>query len=130
MGKITAKHVGDMLFEVKVGEHTIQMDVPESMGGSDRAMTPPQVTIASLSGCIAAFVTNYLKNAGLDTTGLSVDTEFEKTEAPACLTNIKVKINVPNADIEARRSAILKVASGCPVHNTLCHTDAVTIEII
>ncbi|HNT29342.1 MAG TPA: OsmC family protein [bacterium] len=129
MATITAKHAGDMLFDVTVGKHTIQMDVPDSMHGKDRAMTPPQVTIASLAGCIAAFVTNYCRNAGIDATDLSVDVSFDKTEQPSCLTNMKATIHIPHGDIAGRENAILKVANSCPVHYTLCHTDSIAIAL-
>lgn len=129
MAKLTAKHMGDMLFEVETNGHKVDMDVPESMGGKGRAMSPPQVTMASLGGCIAAFVTNYCKNVGIDTTYISVDVEFEKGDHPACLKDIKATINIPHGDIAGREQAILKVASSCPVDYTLCHTDSVDIVV-
>jgi len=35
MGKITTHHKGDMLFESKIGSHSIAIDVPSAMGGSE-----------------------------------------------------------------------------------------------
>jgi uncharacterized OsmC-like protein len=129
MANISAKHVEDMLFEVEVGKHKIRMDVPASMDGKDRALTPPQLMIASLAGCIAAFVTHYCRNVGIDTTDLAVDVAFEKSDQPACLNNIKTTIRIPHGDIAGREKAILKVAYSCPVHYTICHTDDIAIEL-
>jgi putative redox protein len=127
MGKITTYHKGDMLFESKIGNHSIVIDVPDSMGGSDRGATPPQIFIASLGSCIGAFVANYCNNVGIDTTDLNVDVSFEKVEDPTRLTNVKVQVNVPNGDISGREKALLRVAGHCPVHETICTLEDVDI---
>ena len=36
MPSITTYYKGDMLFESQIGKHTITIDVPPAMGGSDR----------------------------------------------------------------------------------------------
>jgi len=127
MGKITTYHKGDMLFESEIGNHSIVIDVPDSMGGSDRGATPPQIFIASLGSCIGAFVANYCNNVGIDTTDLSVDVSFEKVEDPTRLTDVKVQVNVPNGDISGREKALLRVAGHCPVHETICTLEDVDI---
>ncbi len=127
MAKITTYYKGDMLFESKIGNHSMVIDVPDSMGGSDRGPTPPQVFIASLGSCIGAFVANYCNNVGIDTTDLSVDVSFEKVEDPTRLTNVKVEVNVPNGKIKGREKALLRVAGHCPVHETICTLDNVDV---
>ena len=129
MGNIKIKYKGDMLFETTIGKHTIKIDVPDAMNGKDRGMTPPQLFLASLSSCIAAFIANYCNNAGIDTTDMSVDMDFEKKGEPARFTDLKIKLHLPNGDYAAREKAILKVAEHCPVHETLHSFDGLTIEI-
>jgi putative redox protein len=129
MAKITTDYKGDMLFESKIGNHSLVIDVPASMGGTDRGPTPPQVFVASLGSCIAAFVANYCNNVGLDTTGLTVDVSFDKVEDPTRLANVKVDVNLPNADTKGREKAILRVAGHCPVHETICTLEDVDIVI-
>jgi putative redox protein len=129
MAKITTVYKGDMLFESKIGNHSLVIDVPDSMGGTDRGPTPPQIFIASLGSCIAAFVANYCNNVGLDTTGMSVDVSFEKVEDPTRLVNVVVDVNLPNADTKGREKAILRVAGHCPVHETICTLEEVDIVI-
>ena len=130
MGKITTYHKGDMLFESKMGEHGINIDVPPSMGGSDRGPTPPELFVASLGSCVAAFVTNYCGKAGIDTTDLSVDVTFDKAEDPTRLVNLKIKVNVPHGDCSKRKQAILRVAEHCPVHQTISTLEDIEIEIV
>ena len=47
MAKITTYYKGDMLFESKLGNHSVIIDVPAGMGGQDRGPTPPELFIAS-----------------------------------------------------------------------------------
>lgn len=129
MATITTVYKGDMLFESKIGNHSLIIDVPDSMGGTDRGPTPPQVFIASLGSCIAAFVAHYCNNVGLDTTDMSVDVSFEKVEDPTRLTDVVVDVKLPNADTKGREKAILRVAGHCPVHETICTLENVDIVI-
>lgn len=129
MNKISTVLKDDMLFETQLGTHRVQIDVPPSMGGQDRGPTPPEFFIASLGSCVAALVANYCNNANLDTTDLSVDVTFDKVEDPSRLTNVKVIIHLPNADVNGREKAILRVAERCPVHETICSMDTVEISL-
>lgn len=129
MATINTIHKGDMLFETQLGRHSVLIDVPPTMGGTDRGPTPPEFFVASLGSCVAALVANYCKNAGLDATGLSVDVDFDKVEDPARLTNVKVLIHLPHADVNGREKAILRVAERCPVHETICSMDTVKISL-
>jgi uncharacterized OsmC-like protein len=127
MAKITTYYKGDMLFESKIGNHSISIDVPASMGGTDRGPTPPQIFVASLGSCIGAFVANYCNNAGIDITDMTVDVTFEKLEDPTRLANVKVDVNLPHGDIAHREKALLRVAGHCPVHETICTLEDVDI---
>ncbi len=132
MATITTEYKGDMLFESGAGRHRITIDVPESMGGKDRGLMPPQLFIISLGSCVGAFVAKYAEEHGMNTEGLSVDVDFEKTDHPTRLTNIKVRIKIPNADCseECKREALLKVAEHCPVHETIETIDKIAFDIV
>jgi len=133
MGKITTTYKGDMLFEGTIGAHKVLSDVPGPWGGQDRAPTPPELFIASLGSCVAAFVAHYCEQAGLDSEGLTVDVTFDKVPDPTRLENIAVVVNLPNADISKRRNALLRVCEHCVVHETVCRisdTDDVTTTVM
>lgn len=130
MAQITTHYKGEMLFESKMGNHTLTIDVPASMGGTDRGPTPPELFIASLGSCIAAFVADYAKRANLDATDMSVDLSFEKAEDPLRLVNLKATVRMPNAACGPRESAIRRVAEHCPVHQTISTLEGIEIEII
>lgn len=130
MGTIKTVYKGDMLFESKLGNHSLLIDVPPGMGGSDRAPTPPDIFVASLGSCVAAFVANYCQQAGIDATDMSVDVSFDKVENPTRLVNLAVTIIVPNAECENRRKAMQRVAEHCPVHETIGSMHDVEMKIL
>jgi putative redox protein len=130
MAKITTTYKGDMLFETPLGSHTLVTDVPAPMGGKDRAPTPPQIFVASLSTCVGAMVTNYCQNNGIDVEGLTVDVDFEKTDSPTRLTDLKITINMPNGDYIDREKAIRRVAEHCPVHETIISIESMEIAMV
>jgi uncharacterized OsmC-like protein len=129
MARVSTTYKGEMLFETQLGRHNVLIDVPPSMGGNDRGPTPPEFFVASLGSCVAALVANYCNNAAIDITDLSVDVEFDKAEDPTRLTNVKVLIHLPHADLNGREAAILRVAERCPVHETICSMDSVEISM-
>ncbi len=130
MAIITTAYKGDMLFETTMGNHTIQIDVPAAMGGSDRGPTPPELFIASLGSCIGAFAANYCQNSGIDTRDMTVDFSFDKADDPVRLINLKATVNLPYGDCQRREKAILRVAEHCPVHETITALQGIQIELV
>lgn len=130
MATITTIYKGGMLFESKVGKHTVTIDVPPDMGGVDRAPTPPQFFVVSLGSCVAAFIATYCQQTGIDATDLAVDVAFDKVENPTRLSNLKISVKLPHADCQARKNALLRVAQHCPVHETIDTLEGIQIEIL
>ena len=129
MGKITTTYKGDMLFESKMGNHTLLIAGPAIMGGKDRNPTPPQLFIASLGSCVGAFVADYCGRAGIDTREMTVDVSFNKVENPTRLVDLKVIINLPHGDCTKREKALLRVAEHCPVHETITTLQGIEIVV-
>jgi putative redox protein len=129
MPTITTTYLGDMHFETTMGTHRLLVDVPASMGGQDRAPTPPELFVASLGSCVAAFVASYCERTGLDDRDLAVDVSFEKVEDPTRLTNLHVTVKLPNTECHDRTAAIRRVAEHCPVHETVTTFSGVEFEI-
>jgi putative redox protein len=130
MPSITTRYLGDMTFESTVGSHRMVIDVPTSMGGADRGPTPPELFVASLGSCVAAFVAQYCERTGLDTTDLAVDVAFEKAEDPTRLINLQVTIRLPHAECHDREAAIRRVAEHCPVHASIASFDGLIFQIL
>jgi putative redox protein len=119
MPKITTVYKGDMLLENRLGNHTVLVDVPQRLGGSDRGPIPSELFAASLGSCISALVADHCRRSGIDVEGMSVDVAYDKLDNPLRFASIKVTIDLPGADSETKRRAVLDVAERCPVHNTI-----------
>lgn len=130
MAKITTVYKGDMLFESKIGNHSVTIDVPEGMGGSDRGPMPPQLFVASLGSCIGAFVAQYCENNGIDDEGMAVEITFDKADDPTRLVNLRATVKLPKGDCSKRVKAIERVAQHCPVHSTISTMRGLEIEIL
>jgi uncharacterized OsmC-like protein len=130
MATITTHYKGNMLFDTVIGKHTLTIDVPADMGGTDRGPQPPQLFIASLGSCIGAFVAQYAERVGMDASGMTVDLSFEKVADPTRLTNLKATVKLPNAECGQRVNAMHKVAEHCPVHETILTMQGLEIEIL
>ncbi|MGC9393498.1 MAG: OsmC family protein [Anaerolineae bacterium] len=130
MATITTHYKGDMLFESQIGKHTLTIDVPPSMGGSNRGPIPPELFVASLGSCIGAFVAQYCENNGIDDTGMTVDLTFEKASDPTRLVDLKATVNLPKGDCAKRVRAIERVAEHCPVHATIKTMENLEITIL
>ncbi|MDI9547720.1 MAG: OsmC family protein [Chloroflexota bacterium] len=130
MGKISTYYKGDMLFESEMGNHKLVIDVPPAMGGRDRGPTPPEVFVASLGSCVAAFVAQYCERNGVNTADLSVDVAFDKADDPSRLVNLKDTVNLPHGECKQRKAALQRVAEHCPVHETISTLGGIEIEIL
>ena len=130
MATITTFYKGDMLFESQIGKHKITIDVPATMGGDDRGPMPPQLFIASLGSCIGAFVAQYCEKNGIDDTSMTVDLTFEKAADPTRLVNLSATVKLPNGDCGKRMKAIERVATHCPVHETISTMEGLKFEIL
>lgn len=130
MAKITTYYKGDMLFESRLGDHSIVVDVPPSMGGKDRGPTPPELFVASLGSCVGAFVAQYCGRSGVDAQDMTVDVTFDKADNPTRLINLKVHVDLPHGECADRERAIRRVAEHCPVHETIVTLEGIEIDIV
>jgi len=130
MGKITTYYKNDMLFESKLGDYSLIIDVPPAMGGQGRGPTPPEIFIASLGSCVGALVAQFCNRGNIVTEGMTVDVTFNKVDNPTRLTDIKVRVNLPFGECENRAEALRRVAKHCPVHETIETLDGIDFEIV
>jgi len=132
MPTITTEYKGDALFETELGSHTLKIDVPESMGGKDRAPMPPQLFIASLGSCVGVLVRDFCTHHGLDPEGLKIGVDYEFAKHPNRMTDVVVNVDLPNAhcDDDCTRKALEHVAEHCPVHETIATLNEVKFNIV
>lgn len=122
MARLTARHTAGAAFNIECRGHTVVTDQPESNGGQDSGMTPPEFFAGSMAGCIGFYVAKYCQQAGIATDGLRVDCDWAVSEdSPRRIGEITIDVILP-ALPEKRRKAIERVAASCLIHATL-HSD-------
>jgi len=129
MARLTATFKSGAAFDIACRGHSIVMDQPESNGGEDSGMTPPEFFAGSLAGCIGFYVVKYCQQAGIDTDGLKVDCDWSVAEdAPRRIGELTIDVVLPGLP-EKRRKAVERVASSCLIHATLHQTPDININL-
>lgn len=129
MPTITTAYRGDMSFETRTDGHTLVIDVPAGMGGKGRGPTPPELFVASLGSCVAAYVAAYCERTGPDARELAVDVSFAKAEDPTRLIDLSITVRLPHAECGDQQAAIRRVAEHCPVHETINTLSQIRFEV-
>ena len=85
MAQVSIEYRGDMLLRATAGNHMLYVDLPATVGGKDRGMTPTELFAASLGACMAAVVSVFCRNSNIDNAGMTVEVTYDKREKPKCL---------------------------------------------
>jgi uncharacterized OsmC-like protein len=130
MERAEIKYIGGKKFSAQNRTHTVIIDQPEDSGGQDNGPTPPELFIDSLGSCIGVYVLAFCKNTGVNPDGMKIILDWEKaTDKPARIKKINARIELPKADVGARKAALLKVAESCLIHETIKHQPEINIEL-
>jgi putative redox protein len=130
MAKITTRYKGDMLFESKLGNHSLLIDMPSGMGGADRGPQPSELFIAALASSIGAAVADHCTRLSLDTRAMTVDLQFNEVGDPTRLANLQVTIRLPHCACAGQEQAILHLAEHCLIYETLVNRNGIQIELV
>lgn len=124
------KYIDGKKFMAQNRTHAVIIDQPKEGGGEDQGPTPPELFIDSLGSCIGVYVLAFCKNTGLNPNGMKIILEWEKaSDKPTRIKSINVRIELPKADVGVRKTALLKVAESCLVHETIKHLPEINIEL-
>jgi putative redox protein len=123
------EHLREVQFQIKIRNHTLVSDQPESNGGYDEGPTPPEFLLASLGSCAAYYAAEYLKARKLSTEGLRVHVSAEKAKAPARLAKFQIDIEVAGPLEPRHYEGLHRAAEACLIHATLTHPPEIRIAI-
>lgn len=125
--------------QMKVGNHYMLADEPESVGGNDFGPSPYEFVSAGLSSCTAMTIKMYVSRKGWDLQNVEVHTSYSKKHIEDCenCEDPTAKIDTFNREIklegdldEKQIARILQIADKCPVHKTLHSETQVITKLI
>ncbi|MFI5027641.1 MAG: OsmC family protein [Solirubrobacterales bacterium] len=125
--KVVARRTGDFAHEVEIeGGHTLRIDEPTEIGGTDTGPAPTRLLAASLAGCTAITMELYAERKGwaLGAVEVEVDVAYER-QAPA---SFVVTLRLPRDLADSQKERLLGIAAKCPVHRVLSDEIPVTIS--
>jgi putative redox protein len=116
--RVVARHLDGLAHEVELeGGHTLLVDEPAEVGGSDRGPRPTQLLAAGLASCTAITVEMYAERKGWDVGGIEVEVDVEyEGHVP---TYFAVGLKLPLTLSDEQRQRLLAIAEHCPVHKVL-----------
>jgi uncharacterized OsmC-like protein/esterase/lipase len=125
--------------QMKVGNHHLIADEPESFGGNDFGPNPYEYVSAGLSACTVMTIQMYAKRKGWQIDNVEVHTSYGKeytTDVKNCEQDDakidtfirKIRISSHLDDNQIQR--IMQIADKCPVHKTLVSKTQILTELI
>ena len=115
------------------GKHSLVVDEPENMGGSDLGPTPYQFLSAGLGACTAMTIRLYARHKKIPLEHVDVEVSHNKAHGEECehceetpdeVDVFRRQIRLEGELTEEQRERLLAIADKCPVHRTL-HEKAV-----
>ena len=111
------------------GEHTMTLDEPQDIGGSDVGATPTQHLVAALASCTIITLKMYLnrKQWEIESIDSIVDYKYDISNKRMIF---KVQVNVKGSLDDTQLNRLDKIARACPVHKMLHEGNRIEVEII
>ena len=118
MRAIACRENGTFKHEVKVRQHSVTADEPESSGGTDSGPNPQELLAASLASCSAITMEMYAQRKGWDIGEVVVDVDYEPSQRGS-VTRFTMNVRLPKELPEDQRERLMTIVAKCPVHRTL-----------
>lgn len=126
---LTVTYQGGTRFNITSSRHTVMTDQPIEDGGTDAGMSPVELFVGSLAGCVGYFVARFCARHRIPADGLTIDAEWSMAEQPHRVGAVALRLWLPADVTAAQQERLLKVAQGCTVHQSLAVPPAVEIAL-
>lgn len=116
------------LQKIVTHHHTLFVDEPKSVGGTDAGPNPYDLILGALGACTSMTLRLYADRKQIPLEGVRVRLRYSKIHALDCaqcetkegkIDHIDREIEVIGPLTEAQRQRLLEMADRCPVHRTL-----------
>lgn len=92
---VTLQYTEGARFVAEARQHRLSIDQPAQDGATDHGMTPAELLLAALGGCVGQYVAQYLSLRGLPAEGLLVRVEARPSARPLRMKDFEVEVVVP-----------------------------------
>ncbi|MGA7524000.1 MAG: OsmC family protein [Acidobacteriaceae bacterium] len=127
--EITLQHGGGVRFTAEARQHRLQLDQPAEDGATDHGMTPAELLLASLGGCVGQYVAQYLQLRGLSAEGLLVRAHASPSSRPLRLKDFEVEVIVPGLNDRQLRALEKSFPAGL-VQNAIALENSLRITAV
>ena len=126
---IKVRCLGGTKFEMTTRGHQALSDQPIDNGGSDSAMTPPELFLSSLGACAAYYAAEYLRARGLPDEELEIHVAAEKGDKPARIVSMRIEVLAPGLN-QRHRDGLLRAVDACFLKHTLNKPPVMEVKVV
>jgi uncharacterized OsmC-like protein len=119
----------NFVFKAVCGSYQVFTDQHAAEGGTDKALTPAELFIASLGTCIGVYAVRFCRRHNLPTEGMKVLMDWTVVKDPWRIGSIKAEIHYPHIITETEKKGLMRMAQACFVHETILHKPEITVEL-
>lgn len=127
--EITLQHTEGARFVAEARQHRVVLDQPAEDGATDQGMTPAELLLAALGGCVGQYVAQYLNLRGLPSEGLLVRTEAQPSARPLRMRDFAVEVVAPGLT-ETQLRALQKTFPAGLVQNAISLENSLRITAV
>jgi ribosomal protein S12 methylthiotransferase accessory factor len=113
--KFEVSFPGGMKVDAHHGGHTVHTDQPIASGGTDTALAPFDLFLASIVTCGGLYAARFCEQRGISTKGLNLTLEPIRDAEKHRIGTIRLELTLPDGFPEKYRDAILRAIDQCAV---------------
>ena len=108
------------LMEIKTTNHTVMVDEPESIGGSNKYPNPAQYLLSALASCTAITIKMYADNKKWNVGEINVDVKMKEViSSGKTIKKIVKAVQFENPLEDDQIERLLTIGSKCPISKLL-----------
>ena len=108
------------LMEIKTTNHTVMVDEPESIGGSNQYPNPAQYLLSALASCTAITIKMYANNKKWNVGEINVDVKMKEViSSGKTIKKIMKAVQFENPLEDDQIERLLTIGSKCPISKLL-----------
>ena len=98
---------------------TIETDQAKDEGGEGSAPEPYDLFLSSIGTCAGIYVISFCKQREINTSGLKLTLEFDRSDKTHLIEEIRIRIHLPPKFPEKYKAAIIRTAELCTVKRNI-----------